>query len=326
MCILFFPDAIKEIQPLSESEEVPEKIEVPGPLSGEVVVVPRDYPFQILSILPTNKMSVASNSSETAELFAEAVAGAERQKVLLKQLAKALGAKKARAPGPPGPGSAWTAWTSQAKTLFPEEYAEHLAELPPNAKGVQPKNDPMGFAKKCRASLHVDEWNEFEAKWKAEHPKAEKPAKEPKAPKAAEPKAKAVKPKAVKAMGGAGGPPPEEEPFASSSSAASSDGELSSASKKSGLPKATPPPKPAAKAASKPKPPTKADKTAAKEAAVAAAAAAAEADPPVPFKYRGKDYLKNDKNQVWAIGEDGAVGAWHGTYDGKKMEKSDGPA
>lgn len=322
MCILFFLDAIKEITSLSESEEVPEKIEVPGTLSGEVVVVPRDYPFQILSILPTNKMSVASNSSETAELFAEAVAGAERQKVLLKQLAKALGAKKARAPGPPGPGSAWTAWTSQAKTLFPEEYAEHLAELPPNAKGVQPKNDPMGFAKKCRASLHVDEWNEFEAKWKEEHPKAEKPAKEPKAPKEAKPKTV----KAPKAMGGAGGPPPEEEPFASSSSSAS-DGELSSASKKSGLPKATPPPPKAAKAtATKPKPPTKADKTAAKEAAVAAAAAAAEADPPVPFKYRGKDYLKNDKNQVWAVGEDGAVGAWHGTYDGKKMEKSDGPA
>jgi hypothetical protein len=271
-------------------------------------------------------MSVASHSSEASELFAEALAGADRQKALLKQLAKALGAKKARAPGPPGPGSAWTAWTSQAKTLFPEEYAEHLAELPPNAKGVQPKNDPMGFAKKCRASLHVDEWNEFEAKWKEEHPKAEKPAKaakEPKAPKAAT----APKPKAVKAVGGAGSPP-EEEAFSSSSSA--SDGELSSASKKSGLPKATPPPPKAvaaaAKAAAKPKPASKADKTKEKEAAAARAAAAAEADPPVPFKYRGKDYLKNDKNQVWAVGEDGAVGAWHGTYDGKKMEKTDGPA
>jgi hypothetical protein len=270
-------------------------------------------------------MSVASHSSETSELFAEALAGADRQKALLKQLAKALGAKKTRAPGPPGPGSAWTAWTSQAKTLFPEEYAEHLAELPPNAKGVQPKNDPMGFAKKCRASLHVDEWNAFEAKWKEEHPKAEKPAKaakEPKAPKAAT----APKPKAVKAVGGAGAPP-EEEAFSSSSSACASDGELSSASKKSGLPKATPPPpKAAAKAAAKPKPASKADKTKEKEAAVARAAAAAEADPPVPFKYRGKDYLKNDKNQVWAVGEDGAVGAWHGTYDGKKMEKTDGPA
>jgi hypothetical protein len=269
-------------------------------------------------------MSVASHSSETSELFAEALAGAERQKTLLKQLAKALGAKKARAPGPPGPGSAWTKWTSEAKLMFPEEYAEHLAELPPNAKGVQPKNDPMGFAKKCRASLHVDEWNEFEAKWKEEHPKAEK---EPKAAKEAKPKA--PKAKAVKAMGGAGGPPPDEEPFASSSSsAAASDGELSSASKKSGLPRASPPPPKAAPKATapKPKPPTKADKTKEKEAAIAAAAAAAEADPPVPFKYRGKDYLKNDKNQVWAVGEDGAVGAWHGTYDGKKLEKSDGPA
>jgi hypothetical protein len=266
-------------------------------------------------------MSVASHSSDASELFAEALAGADRQKALLKQLAKALGAKKPRAPGPPGPGSAWTAWTSQAKTLFPEEYAEHLAELPPNAKGVQPKNDPMGFAKKCRASLHVDEWNEFEAKWKEEHPKAEKPEKPAKA--AAKPKA--VKAKAVKAVGGAGAPPPDEEAFSSSSS---SDGELSSASKKSGLPKATPPPKAAAaaKAAAKPKPASKADKAKEKEAAAARAAAAAEADPPVPFKYRGKDYLKNDKNQVWAVGEDGAVGAWHGTYDGKKMEKTDGPA
>ena len=262
-------------------------------------------------------MSVASHSSEASELFAEALAGADRQKALLKQLAKALGTKKTRAPGPPGPGSAWTAWTSQAKTLFPEEYAEHLAGLPPNAKGVQPKNDPMGFAKKCRASLHVDEWNEFEAKWKEEHPKAEKPTKEPKA-------AKESKPKPTKAMGGAGAPP-EEEAFSSSSSA--SDGELSSASKKSGLPKATPPPpKAVAKAAAKPKPASKADKTKEKEAFAARAAAAAEADPPVPFKYRGKDYLKNDKNQVWAVGEDGAVGAWHGTYDGKRMEKTDGPA
>jgi len=277
-------------------------------------------------------MSVASHSSETSELFAEALAGADRQKALLKQLAKALGAKKTRAPGPPGPGSAWTSWTSQAKTLFPEEYAEHLAGLPPNAKGVQPKNDPMGFAKKCRASLHVDEWNEFEAKWKEEHPKAEKPekpAKEPKAAAKAAPKPKAVK--AVKAMGGAGAPP-EEAPFASSSSSAS-DGELSSASKKSGLPKATPPPPKAAaaKAAAKPKPAPKADKAKEKEAFAARAAAAAEADPPIPWEYRKKQYLKNDKNQIWQVGEDGGIGAWYGILkvgeDGKeKTEKSEGPA
>jgi len=278
-------------------------------------------------------MSVASHSSDASELFAEALAGADRQKALLKQLAKALGAKKTRTPGPPGPGSAWTAWTSQAKTLFPEEYAEHLAGLPPNAKGVQPKNDPMGFAKKCRASLHVDEWNEFEAKWKEEHPKAEKPekpAKEPKAAAKAAPKPKAVK--AVKAMGGAGGPPPEEAPFASSSSSAS-DGELSSASKKSGLPKATPPPPKAAaaKAAAKPKPAPKADKAKEKEAFAARAAAAAEADPPIPWEYRKKQYLKNDKNQIWQVGEDGGIGAWYGILkvgeDGKeKTEKSEGPA
>jgi hypothetical protein len=36
MCILFFLDAVKEIPSLSPPEEVPEKIEVPGPLSWEV--------------------------------------------------------------------------------------------------------------------------------------------------------------------------------------------------------------------------------------------------------------------------------------------------
>jgi len=261
-------------------------------------------------------MSVASHSSETSELFAEALAGADRQKALLKQLAKALGAKKPRAPGPPGPGSAWTAWTSQAKTLFPEEYAEHLDSLPPNDKGEKKKNDPMGFAQKCRSSLHVDEWTAFESKWKEEHPKEPKEAKAKAVPKS---KAKAKpKPKASEAADAS-----EEE----------SEGYSSSASKKSGLPKATPPPKAAVTAVAavaKPKvTKPKADKAKEKEAALAAATAAAAADPPVPWEYRKKKYLKNDKNQIWTVGEDGGIGAWHGLLkvegDKEKIEKTDGP-
>jgi len=90
------------------------------------------------------------------------------------------------------------------------------------------------------------------------------------------------------------------------------------------VPEASPAPEPAKKAAK----PTKAEKEAAAKAASEASEAAAKANPPTPFKYRGKDYLKNDANQVWHLAEGGAVGAWHGTLseDGKKMEKSDGPA
>ena len=91
-------------------------------------------------------MSVASNTSTVSEILAEAVAGADRQKALLKQLSKAMGGRKSRASGTPGAGSAWTHWTAQAKTLFPDAYAEHLAGLPPDDKGAPRKNDPMGFA------------------------------------------------------------------------------------------------------------------------------------------------------------------------------------
>jgi len=257
--------------------------------------------------------SVKITASEISETLASAFAQIGELNTLLKRLQKAVGAKKPRVPGS---GSAWTAWTSQAKTLFPEEYAEHLTGLPlkpptkDHPEGAPVTHDMMGFAQKCRASLHVAEWAEFESKWKAEHPKAEKAVKG---------KAKA-----------------EAEADSSSSE---EEGYSSAASKASGLPKATPPPaSKAVKASKAPKAEKagkaekaekavkpKAEKSAAKEAAKEAAAEAAKADPPVPWKYRGKDYLKNDKNQVWAVGSDGAVGDWHGVYDGKKVEKSDGP-
>ena len=251
--------------------------------------------------------SVKSTASEISETLASAFGQLDELKATLKLLQKAVGARKPRAAGPPGPGSAWTAWTSQAKTLFPEEYKEHLDGLPPNDKGEKKKNDPMGFAQKCRSSLHVDEWNEFEAKWKEEHPKPEKAVKAK-----AEPKAK-----------GKGKAKAAELAAASSSE---EEGYSSSASKKSGLPKATPPPKAAAAAKPKAAPKPKADKAKEKEAA---AAAAAKADPPVPWEYRKKKYLKNDKNQIWTIGEDGGIGAWHGLLkmegDKEKVEKTDGP-
>ena len=48
--------------------------------------------------------------------------------------------------------------------------------------------------------------------------------------------------------------------------------------------------------------------------------------PPTPWKWRCKDYLKNESNQVWLAGPEGEVGDWVGTFDGKKLEKSEGPA
>jgi len=71
---------------------------------------------------------------------------------------------------------------------------------------------------------------------------------------------------------------------------------------------------------------TKEEKAAAKATATAAAMAAATTEPPTPWKYRGKDYLKNESNQVWQTGPEGEVGDWVGTFDGKKLEKSEGPA
>jgi len=281
--------------------------------------------------------TTSSNSERKAELLAEIIEGASNQLKLAKELAKELKARKPRASTGESRGSAWTSWTSQCKTLFPEAYDAHVKSLPPNDKGKQPANDIMGFATKARNNTHIKEWTEFEAKWLEEHPKV---AKAPKAPKA---------PKAVKAVGGAGAPPASassdsdssdsEAPSAKASPAASKASKkaapaspAASATSKKGakpskatpLPAATPAPEePKAKG----KRQTKAEKEAATAAAAKASAAAAASSPPTPFKYRGKDYLKNEHNQVWTVGPDGSVGEWHGVLsaDGKKLEKSDGP-
>ena len=282
--------------------------------------------------------TTSSNSERKAELLAEIIEGASNQLKLAKELAKELKARKPRATTGEPRGSAWTSWTSQCKTLFPEAYDTHVKGLPPNDKGKQPANDIMGFATKARNSTHIKEWTEFEAKWSEEHPK---PAKAPKAPKAS----KASKPKVVKAVGGAGAPPASdsdssdsEAPSAKPSPAASKASKksapaspaASAASKKSAKPsKATPLPAatPAPEEKPKAKRQTKAEKEAAAAAAAKASEAAAKASPPTPYKYRGKDYLKNEHNQVWTVGPDGSVGDWHGilSADGKKLEKSDGP-
>jgi len=70
---------------------------------------------------------------------------------------------------------------------------------------------------------------------------------------------------------------------------------------------------------------TKEEKAAAKAAAVAAAAAAAIAQPPTPWTWRNKNYLKNESNQVWQASPEGEVGDWVGIFEGKTLKKSDGP-
>jgi len=277
--------------------------------------------------------TTSSNSERKAELLAELIEGAATQLKLAKELAKELKARKPRATTGEPRGSAWTSWTSQCKTLFPEAYDAHVKELPLNDKGKQPTNDIMGFATKARNSTHIKEWTEFEAKWLEEHPK---PAKAP----------KVVKAKVVKASGGAGAPPPASDadssdsdaPSAKASPAASKTSKASKASpaasassKKSAKPsKATPLPAamPAPEEKPKAKRLTKAEKEAKEVEASKASEAAAKASPPTPFTYRGKAYLKNEHNQVWTVGPDGSVGDWHGVLsaDGKKLEKSDGPA
>jgi hypothetical protein len=262
--------------------------------------------IQILSILTQTNMS---SSKKIASENAEHLALLEKQyKDLgetIKLLKKALGVRRPRAASEPGAGSAWSDWPTHAIDTFGEEYKEHLASSGKTA-------DRFGFAKVCKDSLHVDEWKEFEAKWKTEHPKVEKPKSAPKAKGGAKPKAEELKP----ASEGEGEEEKEEEEEEEKEEEKASSSLPAAAVL---LPKAT-------AVAAKSKAPSKAaEKAAAKAAAVAAASEAAKADPPVPWKYRGKDYLKNDKNQIWTVGPDGAVGDWHGTYDGKKVEKSDGP-
>ena len=92
--------------------------------------------------------------------------------------------------------------------------------------------------------------------------------------------------------------------------------------KKDPLPSASPAPKAAKKGSAKD------EKAAAKAALAEASLAAAKADPPTERTYRGRKYMVNSANQVWTLGDDGEVGDWVGLLaaDGKKLEKTDGPA
>ena len=239
--------------------------------------------------------------------------------------------------------SAWQEWNSFCTTRFAADYAKHLED-------VGKKSDAITFASKCRSSIHVDEWNEHEATWNAAHPKVEKPKKSSKSSKAA-----AAAPDTVETE--------EEAVIISNSAAASLPTATPAPSAKSKKPakKTAPdsedeaPKKKTAKKAAdsedegsvkktksvknaaidssdeegsvkKAKRLTKEEKAAAKATATAAAMAAATTEPPTPWKYRGKDYLKNESNQVWQTGPEGEVGDWVGTFDGKKLEKSEGPA
>jgi hypothetical protein len=296
-------------------------------------------------------MSSITSTSEVSELLDGFDAALKDLGTMRKQFAKLLGSKKRRS-GPKDPDaepgesrSAWQEWAKTCAGRFAKDYAAHLEE-------VGKKADVMTFAAKCRSKTHIEEWTEHEAEWLEAHPKPEA--------KKAEPKKKAVK---GKGKGGAKAaivasedeaalvassdeesvkkPKKASKKVEEASSAdegaskkptakkAESADEGSTSSKKSkkkapvadeALPKASPAPEAKKRL-------TKAEKEAAAAAATAASEAAAKANPPTPFKYRGKDYLKNDLNQVWQVGAEDTVGAWHGllSEDGKKMEKSDGP-
>lgn len=244
-----------------------------------------------------------------------------------KQIGKLLRAKKRRVPKDPDaePGesrSAWQDWTSSCTKRFAKDYEAHLAD-------VEKKADVMTFASKCKEKTHIDEWKEHEAAWLLAHPKPEKVAKKGKKAKAA-----LVDDKEEAALVGSaderGSKKSVKKSKAKEKAAeeppTSSDERGSTSSKKSKKKAPEPDALPAASAIPEGKEPKV--KKGKKDEKGAASLAAAKANPPVPIKYRGKDYLKNDLNQVWQVGEDGEVGAWHGTLseDGKKMEKSDGPA
>lgn len=265
--------------------------------------------------------------SELMEKFDETV---KELGVMGKQIGKLLRAKKRRTPKDPDAEpsesrSAWQDWTSSCTKRFAEDYATHLAD-------VEKKADVMTFASKCKEKTHIDEWKEHEAAWLLAHPKPEKAAKAPKGKKVS--KAAVVDEEEEAALVGSSD---ERGSKKSSKKAAkaveepptSSDERGSTSSKKSKKKMPEPDALPAASAipegttkGKKPK------KDSAKDEKSAASLAAAKANPPVPAKYKGKDYLKNELNQVWQVGKGGEVGAWHGTLseDGKTLTKSDGPA
>jgi hypothetical protein len=284
--------------------------------------------------------SVKSNTSgtEVSELLEAFDDVIKTLGPMRKQIGKLLGAKKRRTAKDPDaePGesrSAWQEWAKICSKRFAEAYAAHLLE-------VDKKADVMTFAKKCRDKSHVAEWTAFEAEWSAAHPKAEakpkkaeaKPAKSTKSTKSTKP-AKAAKDAEVIGSDAEGvllGSDAESSASkkGKKAKAVESDAESSTSKKskkKDPLPSASPAPK--TKAPVK-KGSAKDEKAAAKAALAEASLAAAKADPPTERTYRGRKYMVNSANQVWAMGEDGEVGDWVGLLaeDGKKLEKTDGPA
>jgi len=295
-------------------------------------------------------MSSITSTTEVNELLEGYDAALKDLGTMRKQFAKLLGGRRRRVTKDPDaePGESRSAWQEWAKTCagrFAKDYAAHLEE-------VGKKADVMTFASKCRAKTRIEEWNAHEAEWLEAHPKPEaKPAapkkkagkggakaaivgSEDEAVMEAKPAKKAAKKPSKKAEEASSADEgsvkkPAKKPAKKAEEGSSADEGVSTSSKKSkkkapvadeALPEASPAPEAKKRL-------TKAEKEAAAAAASAASEAAAKANPPTPCKYRGKDYLKNDLNQVWQVGEGGAVGAWHGilSEDGKKMEKTDGP-
>ena len=235
--------------------------------------------------------------------------------------------------------SAWQEWAKTCTTTFASDYAAHLAD-------VGKKADVMNFAAKCRNGTHVAEWTKHETDWATAHPKEAKPAKSSKSKIKDAPAPVIISEVEESSLLHLPAPMPigmskskvasEDERSVKKSkksvaaSAASSDDESSVKKPKksvAAVAAATSDDESSMKKMKKSKAPSKADeKVAAKAAAMAASNAAATAEPPTPWKYRGKDYLKNESNQIWQAGDDGEVGDWVGTFDGKKIEKSEGPA
>jgi len=329
------------------------KLKIRQALSGRCAIQPKFPKF--LSRLQPYKMSTttvtakntkssskkASATTDTSALLERFNALAAEMETIRKSLPAVLGIKKRRTVVPSEDGapevarSAWQEWAATCAKRFAADYATHIAELGKKA-------DVMGFAAKCRSKTHVAEWTEHETAWDEAHPKPVKEAK-PKGRKsskttemvddaedAALTSNSSSNSSSSDALPRASSPPPSKKAtksVAKKVAAASSDDEASSSASKKKPKKGSPPSsEDEAESKSKPKKSTKADeKAAAKKAATEAAAAAASADPPTPSTYRGKQYLKNTANQVWTA-DDGELGSWVGVFDGKKLEKSDGPA
>jgi hypothetical protein len=181
-------------------------------------------------------MSVSTDS--TADVFARFDAALLVFKEARKEFASLLKTRKTRAKKeegaePSAPKSAWTAWTSLVTTKYAAAYAEHMAAGPVNKKGALLKADLMGFAKKCRDKLFVEDWKEHESLWDDEHPKEAPKAKAPKAAaKADEPEAK-----------------PEPEPEPESKAKPEAKPEPKAKAEPKGKPKAKAKPEPDAEAA-----------------------------------------------------------------------------